>query len=467
MKTLEQIKLGEKAYKRFIATNGNRNEIVNIARNKGLPIRSLYLAIEIYRQRIIDPKPTKEEEELFIFYKKFDNVLLKNETILQEVLKVKTNDDLNELISKFSVNDIASVISDYLPDDEENYSEKQITAKNTLDLLKGLKGSIINSADQNDGTLLVAVSNIIDEYLNSTNIFPDEIILKHYSTAGSFKHALESYASLSLESKNKYSEYQAVKEKRIQDFLELINDVIHENKRFSIEDISQASEIKTDVLRGYFNKRILQKDVGDITIKAVLEEYIESNDIYPCNIAKKYYQNKSTFYGHIKNLKNSSEKTLYSKYLGVINKRVDEFILHMKKYFNVKDYFIEQKISYTPLDIQLEFNMDLEDFLNIIYRRRVKNTIGTNVIESIRGNIISLSTKKKLSLEEIKKYEYSYNGRKMTLEDKEEIIAFLNSKHLSLTKSNITYSFHKLVDGELYSFMPTKGNMPYEKIRTN
>jgi hypothetical protein len=127
MKKLEQIKLGKEAYEKFIISGGDKKELFKIAHIYVVPISEVYLAINNYRKRVIEPRPTIDEENQ---YKKlvalFDKRQKDFALIIDNALKCYTKNDLMLFMKNFNIDDAILCLNNYLQNETSNKEEEQL-----------------------------------------------------------------------------------------------------------------------------------------------------------------------------------------------------------------------------------------------------------------------------------------------------------------------------------------------------
>lgn len=163
----KQLEIGREAYEELIRTKYDYNTLIFISEKYGYAESKIKELIRCYRKNVIDPKPTPEQEELFIKYR--------NEFTKRQVSK-------NVERSK---------------QESANIEPKPNTAY-----------------------------QIIDEYLDSEDVFPYFIALKYYKAATNFPAALQKMKNGSEQDILYYSAYRAALAKKKQEFCDILFEIV-------------------------------------------------------------------------------------------------------------------------------------------------------------------------------------------------------------------------------------------------
>lgn len=163
----KQLKIGQEAYEELIRTKYDKNTMLMLTCKYGYSESKIKELIRSYRKRVIDPKPTLAQEELFIKYR-------------NEFTKVQTSKGREKA--------------------EARTSEAEVKP---------------NLAYQ-----------IINEYIASDDVFPYFIALKYYKNTNNFPVALQKMKNGSEQDIIYYSAYRAALAKKKQDFSEILLEIV-------------------------------------------------------------------------------------------------------------------------------------------------------------------------------------------------------------------------------------------------
>ena len=237
-----KIEIGKYTFDKLIETGYDPKVKEEVAKEYGITVGTVYKYLREYKERILEPKPTYEELELF---KKLAKNATKSFEIAEKLL-IASDEEITKLIDKYGKGLLISKINDYIkskPEEKENiarleYVKERIEVLNEIrlnsrkavrDLEKAEKQSemYLNIANGSDNeNKLNKIVKVIREYINSEEYYPNYIFQKN----GIFSKDLSSYIKEIRDSKvptlNRLIDtYYEELQKREVAFLELVNDV--------------------------------------------------------------------------------------------------------------------------------------------------------------------------------------------------------------------------------------------------
>jgi len=507
----ELIKIGEQAYNEFVGSDGERWLISRISKEYNINDSQIYLAVKIYRGI---GKPPKIKEDIFNAVK-YKNVRMNNmDLILGSVVKVQTGQDLNQLIKKYNIDDMLTLLNFYITNKLFIDAEKEQKAKDVYQVLLKIKnesnvtisfcGEIISmEPTKNRNKYLTGREahkigeETHQEYLrlgeaNYTSAI-DSIVNKYQGkySENQVIRALSSYLNSkptslrnlgNIKKKDKYPNYVYLDyiihkilsakndsdlisimkkyewniiEKTIQEYLTANNDKINECR--------QLMKQYNNMLQIRAKQAVSKNNPSEDEIINIIKDYLDSQEIYPDIFVAKYNDRcddlAEFFNRHINSMidKYKSSTNLapdVQEELEYINLYLTEKSKRISSFIALVEKIVANSSirTITALDIQLITGLSLNIFRNSILKKEITDIYGKLTCNKLYNLVTYHITITTLSIDEALKIKYSYNGKTMMEKDIEEILSFLRGNDLPFTFSNITQAFEKLVKKEDYKY---------------
>ena len=158
----------------------------------------------------------------------------------------------------------------------------------------------------------------------------------------------------------------------------------------------------------------------------------------------------STFYATTNHYKDIDPKfnTIYQKYLIISKERQDKFLILIQAIFDK----MEQNKYYNLIDLCMDIDTTIEDFLFMINRIAKLGFISTGMAKNLNnmiGRYVTGNSRTIMNQEKLAALKYTYNGVMLTPELKKEVVAFLNLYNAPITSITIILTFEKYVRGEI------------------
>lgn len=281
----ERIKIGQVAFNKLLETNYDLSVKDEIARKYGIVPATVQKYIREYKERVLEPKPTYEELELF-------KKLAKNSTKsfeMAERLLSASDEEITKLLDKYGKSLLIFKINDYIKsktEEKENivsleYIKERIEVLNEIrlnnrkavrDLEKAEKQSemYLNIANGSDNeNKLNHIVKSIREYLNSEEYYPNYIFQKN----GIFSRDLSSYIKEIRDSKEPtlnilIDTYFEELQKREVAFLELVKDVykVIEEKNHNILEFYRMTHMSINKFKTFLKVANAHKKITGLTL---------------------------------------------------------------------------------------------------------------------------------------------------------------------------------------------------------
>ena len=222
-----RIQIGEETYKLILETGRYHDSILSICQIYSILYGTVRGYMNLYRNRVVSPKPSTSEEELFKRIRLNDKynyrtVVNPDYTFLDDIigalLRANNSNDIETIIKKYDVVTVKKVILEYIAGADasvELEDKKKLTdAIDIIDELTKRKEKGIGPI----GESRIRIKELIERYLNSSDIFLDRIFFDFYSINNSVSHimpTLESFAKDSPENMALYTSFLKTKEERL------------------------------------------------------------------------------------------------------------------------------------------------------------------------------------------------------------------------------------------------------------
>ena len=189
-----KIEIGQYTFNKLLETGYDLTVKDEVAKEYGITVGTVYKYLREYKERVLEPKPTYEELELF---KKLAKNATKSFEIAEKLL-ISNESELLELIEKYGINTLISKINGYIkskPDELENINKLEYI-KERIKVLNEIRNSQRQKERQEEATEkrtqvhsdllnneaknhLSKVVKSIKEYLESSDYYPNYIFNKN------------------------------------------------------------------------------------------------------------------------------------------------------------------------------------------------------------------------------------------------------------------------------------------------
>ncbi len=272
---LRYLNMAKDAFDTYIKNAGSSDSIIELSNIYKMTFEEINNAIKFYANRFISPKPTEDELRAYkVLNSRHKYGVL--EHIISAILSATTNSDLEIIVNKYEWLAIKNSVEDYVykvPEKDRTDIDKQL-----LDAYEWMKAY---RAKKPVGKSQVEINQdnvdaIIEEYLNSTETFPDDIIAKYYKNVRSFGTYLETYASRSTENRKKADLYLKVRTERINEFAIKVPDIISgvQKNRLNPLDIQLITGMNLNKFKLVINKKEIVDCVGHKSAIIAFSKYL-------------------------------------------------------------------------------------------------------------------------------------------------------------------------------------------------
>lgn len=213
---------GKEAYDLFLKANGNPHVFGEIVKEQGITIKDVLSNISLYRKRKYAPRPSEEDEKIYKLYVRRDNDNFINlDDIVSSLIFAESDKDLENVIKKYKYVAIKRSVDEYLLSKDNNQSDKNLL-KEKFDRLCILLNNNQTAKDKDDKLLVV-----LNEYIDSSVIYPDSIALKYGMSPRLFEQRIEkSEGKESIFEQIKL--YELVRSQRVNKYLERLKVLLAE-----------------------------------------------------------------------------------------------------------------------------------------------------------------------------------------------------------------------------------------------
>jgi hypothetical protein len=209
MNRIENIKLGKKIYDKC-KENPELNQsviIMNVASEQNCSFHDAYLSLAEYTKRVVEPKPKEKENR-----HKYDY----NSDVIKALLNAENDNMIKAIMNKYDEGLIKISINYYLKNNPYKIAEHD-KLKSIFIKMKELKAS------KNHPTSKISKQDkftiILEKYLASNDIYPDDLIGQFYTDIKPFYTSLRTFENGSDEDQKIYNAYQNEMSKRVDNFL--------------------------------------------------------------------------------------------------------------------------------------------------------------------------------------------------------------------------------------------------------
>lgn len=194
----------------------------------------------------------------------------------------------------------------------------------------------------------------------------------------------------------------------------------------------------------------------------IINEYLESEDVFPYFIAIKYYKTAANFTAALQKMKNGSEQDIlyYSAYRAALAKKKQDFseILYeiIAKLRNGHD-INGKHIKYEPYDFYEQYHIPFikfKSYVATLYSTKLKNETSLTVEEYglLQKFIVRCEMGKSHltgNLDRVVATKYHCDGRESTPGEIQQILEYLNEKNIPLNSANVNTCFERMCRGLL------------------
>lgn len=272
---LRYLNIAKDAFNTYIKNGGSSASVIELSNLYKMTFDEIHNAIRFYANRFISPKPTEDELKAYkVLNSRHKYGVL--EHVISAITSAKTISDLEIIVNKYEWLAIKNSIEDYVykkPEKDRTDIDKQ--------LLDAYEWMITYRAKKPVGKSQVEINQdnvdaIIEEYLNSTETFPDDIIAKYYKNVRSFGTYLETYASRSTENRKKADLYLKVRTERINEFAIKVPDIISGVQKNTLNplDIQLITGMNLNKFKLVINKKEIVDCVGHKSAIIAFSKYL-------------------------------------------------------------------------------------------------------------------------------------------------------------------------------------------------
>lgn len=194
----------------------------------------------------------------------------------------------------------------------------------------------------------------------------------------------------------------------------------------------------------------------------VINEYLESEDVFPYFIALKYYNTATNFPAALQKMKNGSEQDIlyYSAYRAALAKKKQEFseiLLEIVAKLRNGHDINGKHINFEPFDLYEQYHIPFVKFkayVATLYSTRLKNETPLTVEEYglLQKFIVRCEMGKSHltgNLDRVVATKYHCDGRESTSGEVQQILEYLNEKNIPLNSANVNSCFERMCRGLL------------------
>lgn len=197
----EKIKIGQETFYRLLETEYGENVRNEMAEKYGLNAPSISTCLNMFKNHVVEPKPSMEEllilEKYYTkrcqkLYSKNGNGASKKYAVANALLQAKTDEDFLELLNNYNTTYIRYQVEDYIKDFPNNKDlimakfEKLIILKN-----KNLTKKIEEKKQDSDKNKDIKVVEAIKAYLESDDCYPNYIFNSYKVENSSFNEIVK------------------------------------------------------------------------------------------------------------------------------------------------------------------------------------------------------------------------------------------------------------------------------------
>lgn len=405
----ERIKIGKEVFDKLIDSEYDSNEKIKISNKYSISMYMVNKCFYEYRDRCIEPKPTKEDIE------KLDKMLsLRRRNITNK--KYEDNFALNvgkEIFDEVIKNEYASWV---IPNIAKKYGITVDAAKRLFYLYKNRDTEPKPSSED-----LALLTKYAFNNTTKTPIPADIVITMLGASDEELKSYLEKYTLDKLLFKIGYYK------------------VRNTYDRDSLENLEKRLKtINDSVVYSSSNSN------GIVLFETVINEYLSGNDYYPNYIFAKYNVSKSVFNSWIRTIKNNkdyNEINLYNNFISTMKNREMEFSCIVRDLCNMIDNDINILDFYRLTHITIN---RFKSYMNLCLNNHLITNDEYNKVNNFFDYYIVGSYSLK-DLDEAYSIVYEYNGVSLSKEEIKNICYELVNENIPVTKNSIVLLFEEKV----------------------
>lgn len=223
------------------------------------------------------------------------------------------------------------------------------------------------------------------------------------------------------------------------------------------------TKYRSDFIKGQTAKvREETKDETPILAKKIIDEYLESEDIFPYFIALKYYKQANNFPAALQKMKNGSEDDIiyYSAYRSALARKKQEFselLLKLTDQIRNGQDINGKHIPFVPFDFYDQYKIKFvkfKSFINSLYLTRLKNEtlLTSEDFGLIQKFIVKCEMNKSQfngDLDRIVSSKYYCDGVESTPDEVQQIMEYLTEKNIPLNSYTVSTCFERMKRGLL------------------
>lgn len=231
IKDKQKIELGKLVYETLLANNLDKNSLSDLTVRYNVKLATLLAAERAYRSRIVDPKPTKEQEKLYVSLK-YEKT--KRFSVVDSLLEAYDKDEeIDKYLAKYGVQKLQSIIDSYRVSSKDYLQNKgkieviclKIKLRHEQERLAKKPVQEMNAAlNKTDKAM-----NVLKEYMNGKEVFI-RLLLQRSRMSINFFHTNLQYLP-------QYQEFLRESPLREVEFINKISEIVNKiGKGFSILD---------------------------------------------------------------------------------------------------------------------------------------------------------------------------------------------------------------------------------------
>lgn len=424
------ILIGKKVYEEYLSSNGDVFVYGKYAKNEGLSIETIMTYVYLYRDNPLEPKPTKDEEELYkSLNERFkDAPPIKNDYIhlddlINAIIKAKEDYELNSIITKYEWKTISRAVIETLERTPrllslEDYNRLKTNYDRMLILLEEEKQNRLQDSNKKTDDRFAV---ILDDYFASSVPLPYLICEKYSVTYKHFDEYLVYWGNKSSENHRKYERYLKVKNNRVNNFIQGVRIILDmkANRTLTPLDIS----LITGLSLSDFANMVNYKEVVDAFSKKVcylLYDYANAhkndkpfskNDLLKESYIYKGKKLSNDDYDSIESyLKLIGMPITYNNVTSIFKKQIDNLLdinaefkkIELSK--NAYEVWLESRGSYSVImGFAKNNNLSFNDILRYVreYQRRTIEPKPSEEQRKLYNNIESAKYNNHIHLKDI------------------------------------------------------------------
>lgn len=197
----EKIKIGQEIFYRLIETEYGENVKEEIMKKYNIGSFQISTFLNMFKKHIVEPKPTEEEimildkyyqKRLMKKYQSSPNGLIKEYPLIKLLLSNLNDEELNNVIERYNLSYIKRTVNEYIVT-HPNDKEELINILSKLDKINETKKEERKNERDKEFTSVRKeyVVNVINEFLNSNDIYPNYIFSEYNVDKNTFSDWLK------------------------------------------------------------------------------------------------------------------------------------------------------------------------------------------------------------------------------------------------------------------------------------